>query len=188
MAVILDGNRTAIKEDKTRNGATSTEHGNLIKSAKKWLAGTCGCGFVFTELRSYSMEIPDAIGFRNHGSILVECKVTRNDFLSDRNKLFRQYPEMGLGMYRFYMCPEGVIEAKDLPERWGLIWVKENDKLRVIHGPKGNIWSSRSRADFRFPERDMHGEWQLMYSALRRLNLRGDLPKIYDQEWEKKRG
>ena len=40
-------------------------------------------------------ERPDALGFRNGVSCLIEVKVTRADFLADKKKRFRQDTTMG---------------------------------------------------------------------------------------------
>ena len=67
-------------------------HDKLVTIAKRWLLNTKGCGFAFQELCAFTpnVETPDAIGWRNGITILVECKISRADFLSDKNKLFRK--------------------------------------------------------------------------------------------------
>ena len=54
------------------------------------MAAVYRCGVVLSEQACVSGEMPDAIGWKraNH-SVLVECKVTRADFLADRGKPFR---------------------------------------------------------------------------------------------------
>lgn len=164
-----------------------TTHKELVKIAEKWLLGTRKCSFAFTELVCLATsEIPDAIGFRGDGSILVECKASRADFLADKKKIFRRNSWMGMGAYRFMLCPEGVIQPSDLPEKWGLIWVNGKGKARQIVGPKGNCWSY-SGTDFHHAERSIQGEMGLMMSALRRLHLRGVLPLIYEGVMTEKR-
>lgn len=158
-------------------------HTDLVNIAEKWLLGTRKCSFAFTELACmHTSEIPDAIGFRDGSSIMVECKTSRADFLSDAKKMFRRRPDTGTGTYRFYLCPEGIIQPSDLPPRWGLIWVNAKGKPRKIVGPKGNAWSW-SGADYRH-ERNLHAEWGMMASALRRLHLRGVLPLIYENPFK----
>lgn len=122
-------------------------------------------------------EIPDAIGFRSGETILIECKVNRADFLSDKKKRFRANPWMGMGKFRFYMCPKNLISVDELPDGWGLIYVNDKGKARQVHGPKGNIWCNQPQFQH---ERCERSEMSMMYSALRRLNLRGVLPMIYD--------
>jgi hypothetical protein len=54
-------------------------------------------------------------------SVVVECKVSRADFLADANKPFRLKPEEGLGCERLYMAPQGIIPLEELPANWGLL-------------------------------------------------------------------
>lgn len=145
-------------------------HAELVKIAERWLIGSRKCGAVITEMVTLGIETPDAIGFRDGSSTLVECKASRSDFLADAKKLFRCNPWMGMGTYRFYLCPAGVITFQDLPEKWGLIWVNEKGKARMQVGPKGNIWSAQEA--FRFDEKNHHAEQMLLVSALRRLQGR----------------
>lgn len=159
-------------------------HNDLIKIAERWLLNTKKCSFVFTELVCLATsEIPDAIGFQSGQSMLIECKVSRADFLADRKKIFRRNPFMGMGTFRYFFCPAGIIQPEDLPPKWGLIWVNEKGKPRQIVGPKGNIWSSQK--EFLHDDRNIQAEWGLMASALRRLHLRGVLPLIYDSPFKK---
>jgi len=156
-------------------------HSDLVKIAKKWLLRRCG--FAFTELATLAMEIPDAIGFRHEASILVECKTSKADFLADRKKMFRENPWLGVGKYRYYLCPKGVIKPEDLPDRWGLLYVSPKGRVYKKVGPDGNVWSSDQ--EFMFQERNIKNETALMYSALRRLHLQGVMPLIYDSPWKK---
>jgi len=160
-------------------------HDDLVGRAEKWLLKSKGCGFAFSDLRTVNNETPDAIGFKSGMSILVEVKVSRGDFHSDKKKIFRRNPSLGMGMYRFFLCPKGLINKEDLPEKWGLLWVNENGIIRQQVGPKGNIWSSFGM-DFMFTERNTQAEMSMMYSALRRLHLRGVIGQIYDNPFAEK--
>lgn len=145
-------------------------HNELVKIAERWLVGSRKCGAVLTELVTLGMETPDAIGFRDGTSTLIECKTSRSDFLADAKKLFRRNPWMGMGTFRFYLCPAGVITFQDLPANWGLIWVNEKGKAKQQVGPIGNIWSSQE--EFRFSEKNIQAEQQMLVSALRRIQGR----------------
>lgn len=101
-------------------------------------------------------ESPDVIFFRNDGvTDLIEVKVDRTDFLRDKKKLFRDTPNLGMGTYRYYACPEHLIAATDLPEGWGLIWIPEKG------APYFKIKSAKFEANY-LAERD------LLFSLLRR--------------------
>ncbi len=76
-------------------------------------------------------EHPDALGFRNGASCLIEVKCSRSDFLADRKKVFRSEPEKGMGDWRFYLCEPGVITVADLPAGWGLLYAI-NGRVRKV--------------------------------------------------------
>lgn len=145
------------------------KHDELVKIAGKWLKNQ-GCGYVATELKALTPngEIPDAIGFRSDYSVIVECKASRSDFLADRKKIFRKVPEMGMGDFRFFMCPDGMIHPSDLPEKWGLLHVTEKGRVNKIVAPKGNIWKI---SDLWHREKSVESEYALMYSCLRRKTV-----------------
>jgi hypothetical protein len=156
-------------------------HAELVNIAERWLLGTRKCSFAFKELVCCaSPEIPDAIGFHGGQSTLIECKTSRADFLADRKKMFRRNPFMGMGTFRYYLSPAGVIKPEELPEKWGLIYINENGKPRQVVGPKGNVWSSQKEF---MHERNLQAEMGLMASALRRLHLRGVMPMIYENPY-----
>lgn len=144
-------------------------HDELCTRAQRWLTGAHNCGFAFKELTSLAGEIPDAIGFKSNQSILIECKISRSDFLSDKTKVFRRTPHLGMGNYRYYMCMPGMIEPVDLPENWGLLYCHRR-KVVVIKKPRWQV-------------PDKGKETMLMYSALRRLHIRGRIDEIYDKSY-----
>lgn len=161
--------------------STKFTHNDLVNIAVKWLLRTRKCSFTLNELDCFATsEIPDTLGFRDGQSILVECKTSRADFMADEKKIFRRNSWMGVGTYRFYLCPEEVILPDDLPEKWGLVWVNSKGKPWQVVGPQGNIWSNSGK-DF-VHERNVQAEWGLMASALRRLHSKGVLPMIYSKD------
>ncbi len=81
-------------------------------------------------------EHPDALGFRNGASCLIEVKCSRSDFLADRKKVFRAEPEKGMGDWRFYLCEPGVITVDDLPAGWGLLYVINGGSGKYMAGPE----------------------------------------------------
>jgi hypothetical protein len=153
-------------------------HDELVEAGYRWLLNQ-GCAFAFKELGALSYEIPDVVGFKNRDCILIECKATRQDFLKDKKKLFRQHPQLGMGKFRFYLCSPDLIKVKDLPEKWGLIY-STGKRCKVIHNPYnesgGNMWSNG------FPEHNLHHEIQLCHSALRRLHIHGLIDQIYSYD------
>lgn len=152
-------------------------HDDLVARAERWLK-TMGCGIVFNDnfrAGTISGEQPDAIGWRDGLSLLIECKSSRSDFLADKKKRFRQDAKQGMGDWRFMMCPPRMISSDELPEGWGLLYVHAR-KVERVHGVPGNAhwWNAKPF------EGNKRCETQLMYSALRRLNIRGHFEKIYE--------
>lgn len=152
-------------------------HDELVLRAERWLKQV-GCGVTIRDpFRAYPVngEQPDAIGWRDGLSILIECKVSRADFLADKNKAFRADPTKGMGDWRFYLCPPGVITVEDLPAGWGLLWATEKT-LRKVHGfPKHGAWWQNKPF-----EPCKRSESMMLVTALRRLQIRGYLEEIYD--------
>jgi putative cofactor-binding repeat protein len=101
-------------------------HAELVTIARRWLWDTHQCRPILTEPSVEYGESPDAVGWKlqHHQamSIVVECKVSRNDFLADRQKPSRM-ATMGVGAYRYYLTPDaGIIGADDLQDTgWGLL-------------------------------------------------------------------
>jgi hypothetical protein len=111
----------------------STLHQDLCVLAARWLRkpaskGGPGCLVAMSECQAAGNgEIPDAIGYRCTGwdqyTVLVEVKTTRADFLADFQKPHRIDSAQGMGMYRYYFAPAGVIDLAELPTGWGLVEV-----------------------------------------------------------------
>jgi hypothetical protein len=120
------------------------------------------CGVVLSEQACVSGEMPDAIGWKKAcHSVLVECKASRADFLADREKPFRQQPEIGVGCERYYFAPQGLIRVEELPAGWGLLVVRgrEIEKLKAS--------SKKLRSEIGFQH-----EMNLLLASLRRVEVR----------------
>lgn len=119
--------------------AVSDEHKKLTAMGARWFRKN-GFGVVTTELTSFgSRERPDVLAFRTGCSAVIEVKVSRADFRADRHKPERSAG--GLGIYRFYLCPEGMIAPEELPPKWGLLYAKGRSVVEVVKG-QGNLWPS----------------------------------------------
>lgn len=117
--------------------ATSDEHKPLTLMGASWLK-KMGFGVVGTEMFCHeSRERPDVVGFRTSCSAVIEVKVSRSDFFADRSKPVRLTG--GIGIYRFYLCPEGLIKPEEIPPRWGLLYAKGRSVV-ALNMPMGNRW------------------------------------------------
>jgi hypothetical protein len=114
---------------------------------------------VLYEFATAADENPDVIGFAPEaGSILIECELTRSDFLRDATKVVRRNPRAGMGQRRYYLCPPDVIQVKDLPPKWGLLWAA-----------RGQTVQREARGH---PERNLAAEVRFLSSMLRRAQIR----------------
>jgi len=144
-------------------------HSQLVSKAVRWLR-SYRCGVVLSEQACVSGEMPDAIGWKRAcHSVLVECKVTRADFLADRAKPFRIKPEQGVGCERFYLAPAGLIRCEELPEGWGLLECRAN-RIEVACPSAKDL---RRAAGFRY-------EMNLLLASLRRVEVRVEPQSITD--------
>lgn len=150
----------------------SPKHDQLVQLGAKWLRRN-GFGVVATELTAQGCrEQGDVIGFRSGCSALIEVKVSRSDFQADAKKPER-ISGVGLGVYRFYLAPVGIITPEDLPRAWGLLHEDEGRIVEVVR-PKGNIWPGYSEhhienwGEFQHCP-DLRAERRVLYSIARRL-------------------
>jgi hypothetical protein len=136
-------------------------HAQLVERAVRWLR-TYRCGVVLSEQACVSGEMPDAIGWKRAcHSVLVECKVTRADFLADRAKPFRQKPEKGVGSERFYLTPPGLVKPEELPAGWGLLEHRRG-RIEMLRASEKHL---RTTVGFRY-------EMNLLLASLRRVEVR----------------
>ena len=149
-------------------------HKELVEIGYKWALKRCG--FAFKELSVAHDEIPDVLGFNSQGTFLLEAKVSRADFLADKKKVFRIFSEKGIGDWRFFIAPKGLIMTEELPQNWGLIEVSEKGKAITTYNPfgTGNIYSNWIKCN-----KNSEAEYRFLYSALRRLHLRNRIDEIY---------
>ena len=122
-----------------------TTHAELVECAAKWARRNHS--IVIAEMRAYVPEEPDVIAWspaRGAHSTLIECKVSRRDFAADRTKIFRRYPETGMGDRRYYATPPGLIDPQELPSGWGLIEVYPA-QMRVVR--EAEVMEANKRAE-----------------------------------------
>ena len=144
-------------------------HAQLVQKAVHWLR-RYRCGVVLSEQACVSGEMPDAIGWKRAcHSVLVECKVSRSDFLADRAKPFRLKPGQGVGCERFYLAPAGLVRPEELPQGWGLLELRRN-KIEVERASEKNL---RTATGFRY-------EMNLLLASLRRVEVRVEPQSITD--------
>lgn len=144
-------------------------HAQLVERAVRWLR-SYRCGVVLSEQACVSGEMPDAIGWKraNH-SVLVECKVTRADFLADRAKPFRLKPEKGVGSERFYLTLPALLKTDELPAGWGLLEYRRG-RIEMVQPSAKDL---RTATGLRY-------EMNLLLASLRRVEVRIEPQSITD--------
>jgi hypothetical protein len=152
-------------------------HEGLVDLAVRWLRGHYRCGIILSEQACCSGEIPDVIAWKGRcRSVLVECKVSRSDFLADRSKPWRAAPEGALGCERYYMAPAGLIAPSELPPGWGLLEVRGRKVETTL--------ACNKRRSLRTPE-GLLNEMNLLLASLRRVEIRIEPQTITEfLKWE----
>jgi hypothetical protein len=146
-------------------------HQQLVRLAEQWLRSRYRCGIVLSEQSCASGETPDVIGWKSKcRSVVIECKISRADFFADQEKPFRKNPELAMGCERFYLVPQGLVAAHELPAKWGLLEAKGRE-LRMAVKPCRQ--SQRSQTGFMW-------EMNLLLASLRRVEVRIEPQTITD--------
>jgi hypothetical protein len=136
-------------------------HAQLVEKAVQWLR-SYRCEVILSEQACATGEMPDAIGWKHAcHSVLVECKISRADFLADREKPFRQKSHLGMGCERYYLTPAGLLRTEELPKGWGLLECRS----RQISVTAPAAQSLRTANGFRH-------EMNLLLASLRRVEVR----------------
>jgi hypothetical protein len=130
---------------------TPPTHAELVLRACRWLSKVKRCAVVFAEAgKNVCREEPDAIGFRLGVSYVVECKVSRSDFLADAKKGWRQCArnEHGMGQERYYLCPDGLLKPEEMPEKHGLLYVRGRSVVLIREAERRPDFSAREERDW----------------------------------------
>ena len=145
-------------------------HAELVARAEKWLRNSLHCNVVLREFVCSASEVPDVIAWQRGTSILVECKTSRSDFNNEVKKPHRRDTKYhnGMGSKRYYFVPAGLIDASEVPEKWGLLFCY-GKQVKVI---KEAI--PHPVEVFRV------AEYPLLLSIARRVELRGLMEYVRD--------
>ena len=88
----------------------------------------------FRNLRS----IADVVGInlKREEVRIIECKATKEDFTRD-TKLINVDKSYYKHCHYFYIfCPEGVIDLKDIPKEYGVLYLDSYDQIIIARMPK----------------------------------------------------
>lgn len=123
---------------------------------------------VLPEFFTHNAELPDILAFDMRLSTVVECKVSRGDFLKDAKKSFRLNPNSGMGDYRYYCCPKDLIKPEELPFGWGLLYVYPSGAIR------------KQREATHFFKKDINAEYHALFYYARRAYYAGVHQRVLD--------
>ena len=168
--------KTPNQEVKTSQIQKSSKHHNLccLVAQKFFKRDFCKFGmyntrYVAVELNvTFGGECPDVFGFGGSYSHLFEIKLSHSDFKKDQKKWARQ-DDNGIGEYRTYVCPVGIIKEEELPPMWGLLYYDENS----------SIFECVKKPD-RFDITSSFGELSLVSSIMRRENIK---PQVFNYRY-----
>ncbi|EOZ8645446.1 hypothetical protein ACQWTT_001197 [Acinetobacter baumannii] len=145
-------------------------HRELCEIGANWLRSSNyhNCKSILIDGGSFE-ERPDVIGFRYrrppYGSVLLEAKISKSDFLNDKTKPHRQDGK-GMGKWRYYICPKGLILPEEIPPLWGLLYVSDAGRVKVIKGVFETKNTGREISEayekFQFPKYDLELESRLL--------------------------
>lgn len=116
-------------------------HDKLVEKATNFLKYQKNCSVVLKEFHAATRggERPDVLGWKGGTSYMIECKTSRGDFRADRKKSCRKFNpnnkywnKYGVGVYRYYFVPEGLIEPTEIPNNWGLVYLDGRSYKEVI--------------------------------------------------------
>src|SRR5690242_18316633 len=145
-------------------------HSGLVDEAVRWLRSKYRCGIVLSEQSCSSGEAPDAIGWKRHNHyVVIECKISRADFLADATKPWRIDPDCALGCERFYLAPAQMISVNELPPGWGLLEIRGREVI-IARRSKRNLRTAAG----------LDSEMNLLLASLRRVEVRIEPQTITD--------
>lgn len=115
-------------------------HKNLKDLALKWLK-TKVIDIVCPEVDFYNIKcVADVVGinYKRKEVRIIEIKSSKKDLIRDKKLFNEETSYFYHSHYVYIMCPKEVIKIEDIPKGYGLIWVDENEKIKVIKKPIKN--------------------------------------------------
>lgn len=163
-------------------------HQELVDLTAKRIQRLFGCGMILKEATSSRLYmVADVFAVKKGGiTFQFEIKTSLSDFLKDKKKPHRINPSSDVGVYRYYVAPEGVIkpEHNDIlnnPAQWGIIEVSKGGRFKVIRGidPKKGLEQFDLLNDFK-NKANSKAEMELIYSYFQSMiiNSNGNAIKV----------
>ena len=127
---------------------TKSLHYELCELGAKWLKSRKNCEryetpwkYIAVELCVYGCENPDIWAFNGWSTIVVEVKTSRADFKNDAKKWWRQpgHEQCIAGNYRYYLTPQNLLKAEELPKGVGLLEWDGKKITRIIKATRQQV-------------------------------------------------
>lgn len=117
-------------------------HAGAIQLGRQHLIDQYDAGWFALDTHHKYGERPDIICLVKDEVWQVEVKVSRSDFLANRDKKL-----LGIGHRRYYLVVQGVCLPSDLPAGYGLQVIREDDSERPhIYTPCDSSFFSMNKA------------------------------------------
>lgn len=143
-------------------------HKEVAIKATKFAQRIFGCPIGAWEFcGGWNKEKCDGFIVNSRFSFLIEAKVSRQDFKKDAQKDFRKNENQGVGDFRLYACPKGLLSLEELPEKWGLIEIDEENrnKCTLSFRPTKNelldFWKYQEDTFWNYVERGRGYEYEI---------------------------
>ncbi|WP_148041319.1 hypothetical protein [Rufibacter immobilis] len=153
------------------NNHVSLTQKDLVEIAYRWVLKEAGCAASFREYMKPDVGECPVIGFASFGkSVLVQVNTTRAEFDQAMASQFWLQPENNMGRYRFLCVPQDLVQPEELPERWGLLYVDEAQKITCVYNPYSPNGSYFWRNGFEDENLyNLLGQNEQLYAACRRF-------------------
>ena len=147
---------------------SNLRHEELLKTAAKFIKnkGLAHFGKSPYVVCNYNdaMEPIDVFGFGGSCTQVIKVITTHMELNLDLERAYRKCPKYGVGEFRSYLCPNGLLNKEDIPKNWGLLWCDNKGKIIEILNPQKQ-------------EENKAQEAKIIKSLLRRNGIN---PKIFD--------
>lgn len=93
---------------------------------------------VSKEVDYYNINsIADVVGinFKRKEVRIIECKASREDYFRDKKLMDLEKSYYMHCQYFYILCPENILESKDVPKEYGLLWLTSDNKIVVKRNP-----------------------------------------------------
>lgn len=113
-------------------------HKKLKDVGMIWLRQHC-IDLVAKEVKYKNIRsIADVVGInlKRKEVRIIECKATKTDYIRDTKLMDIDKSYYKHCQYFYILCPENILQLKDVPTEYGLLWMDHNNEIIVKRNPK----------------------------------------------------